>query len=129
MPRTTLLAKNLVHGGVVCTLAVVGTGMPCKTKPYSLSARGCTTRAHQLLSTVVLAVFAIWFPTMAFVVIGFDHCIANMYYGTLGLMLDVPGKDFWYDFMWKNIVPATIGNTFGGAVMVGAFYWYASRFP
>ena len=38
------------------------------------------------------AVLAIWFPTMAFVAIGYDQCTSNMYYGLLGLMLDVPGK-------------------------------------
>mmetsp|Transcript_21206 Transcript_21206/g.46517 ORF Transcript_21206/g.46517 Transcript_21206/m.46517 type:complete len:303 (-) Transcript_21206:490-1398(-) len=80
---------------------------------------------------IVGKVLALWFPTMAFVVIGFDHCIANMYFGTLGLMVDTPGMTFWKDFIWKNIIPATIGNTIGGAVMVGAFYWftYIYQFP
>ena len=82
-----------------------------------------TSRAHRLLSTCVDAVLAIWFPTMCFVVCGFDHCIANMYYGSLGLMLTVPGKHFWYDFIWRSLVPATIGNTIGGFVMVGGAYW------
>ena len=60
---------------------------------------------------------------MAFVAIGYDQCTSNMYYGLLGLMLDVPGKGFWYDLVWRSIIPSTLGNTIGGAIMVGGFYW------
>ena len=72
------------------------------------------------------AVVGIWFPTSTFVTIGYDHCIANMYYLTLGLMLKMEGEDkyFFKDAIWRNIIPATLGNTVGGAAFVGALYWY-----
>eukprot|EP00959_Pyramimonas_sp_CCMP1952_P267536 5593788-Pyramimonas_sp.AAC.1 len=80
-------------------------------------------------TTVVGAVPAIWFPTFTFVAIGFDHCVANMYYLTLGLMLGMEGehKTFLYDAVWRNLVPATLGNILGGALFVGGVYWCVGR--
>jgi formate/nitrite transporter FocA (FNT family) len=54
---------------------------------------------------------------MAFVAIGYEHCIANMYFCTLGLMLGAD-KTFFGDFVWKNLIPVTLGNIFGGAILV-----------
>ena len=31
----------------------------------------------------------------------------------------------WGNFFIANLLPVTIGNIIGGAVMVGAVYWYA----
>mmetsp|Transcript_34440 Transcript_34440/g.75321 ORF Transcript_34440/g.75321 Transcript_34440/m.75321 type:complete len:380 (-) Transcript_34440:166-1305(-) len=72
-------------------------------------------------------VLGIWFPTMAFVAIGYDHCIANMYYLSLGLMLKMEGDDkyFFKDAVWNNLIPATLGNTIGGGFFVGTLYWFA----
>jgi formate/nitrite transporter FocA (FNT family) len=30
----------------------------------------------------------------------------------------------WSGFLFANLLPATIGNIIGGAVMVGAVYWF-----
>ncbi|MBI9101311.1 MAG: formate/nitrite transporter family protein [Spirochaetales bacterium] len=52
-------------------------------------------------------------PVMAFVAIGFEHCIANMFLIPIGLL--VQGASFSDQFsMFVNIVPVTIGNILGG---------------
>lgn len=81
-------------------------------------------------------IFAIFFPIMGFVAIGFEHCIANMYFIPVGLLLPVltnitvpAGVDMasltWGAFFIDNLLPVTIGNIIGGAVFVGMSYWGA----
>lgn len=59
---------------------------------------------------------ACWLPVMAFVVLGYEHCIANMFFIPLGMMqgADVSMSAFLID----NLIPATIGNIVGGALFV-----------
>ena len=82
---------------------------------------------------------AIILPITAFVAAGFEHCIANMYFIPMGLFIKAGanpafwsniGKtaaDFpnltWGNFFLANLLPVTIGNIIGGAVMVGLVYW------
>jgi formate transporter len=85
-------------------------------------------------------IFAIFFPIMAFVALGFEHCIANMFYFPTailfvqkGIVHPVQGMDFntlnWINFLWKNLLPVTIGNIIGGTVFVGMSYWGAYLRP
>ena len=30
----------------------------------------------------------------------------------------------WGNFLWRNLLPATIGNIIGGTLMVGGMYWF-----
>lgn len=91
--------------------------------------------ARQTISKI----FAIFFPIMGFVAIGFEHCIANMYFiptgiflkdwaglHTAGMNLDILG---WGSFLWKNLLPVTIGNIIGGGLFVGMSYWSAYLRP
>jgi len=80
-------------------------------------------------------VVAIVFPISAFVAAGFEHSVANMYFIPLGILLraQVPapaGMDVsalnWSGFV-HNLVPVTLGNIVGGAVMVGLVYWIVYR--
>ncbi|WP_445733763.1 formate/nitrite transporter family protein [Mariniflexile sp.] len=67
-------------------------------------------------------IFAIWLPVMAFVTMGFEHSIANMYFIPLAIF---EGVDItWTTFIVKNLIPATLGNIVGGGVFVGMFYGY-----
>jgi len=84
-------------------------------------------------------ILAIVFPISAFVAAGFEHCIANMYFVPMGILLrqSAPGvfwqkigksaTDFadvtWPNFLAHNLLPVTIGNIIGGAILVGAMYW------
>lgn len=66
-----------------------------------------------------------WLPVMAFVALGYEHCIANMFYLPLGLM---EGADVSIArCITANIIPATIGNIIGGALFVGALHAYLHR--
>ncbi|MCT4616488.1 MAG: formate/nitrite transporter family protein [Marinifilaceae bacterium] len=67
-------------------------------------------------------VLGIWFPVMAFVAMGFEHCVANMFFIPTAML---HGADIsWYDFIVKNLIPATLGNIVGGALFVGCSYWF-----
>lgn len=65
-------------------------------------------------------ILAIWLPVMAFVTIGFEHSIANMYFIPLAIF---EGADItWTTFFIKNLIPATLGNIVGGVLFVGLPY-------
>jgi formate transporter len=81
-------------------------------------------------------IFAIFFPIMAFVALGFEHSVANMFFIPTGILFvqmaivhPVQGMDLnalnWVNFLWKNLFPVTIGNIIGGTVFVGMSYWGA----
>jgi len=90
--------------------------------------------------TTLDKIAAIIFPISAFVAAGFEHSIANMYFIPIGLfikngagpefwsMIGATPADFanvtWYNFLVTNLVPVTIGNIIGGALMVGLVYWF-----
>jgi len=77
-------------------------------------------------------IFAIFFPIMAFVALGFEHSIANMYFIPMGMFLKGAGITVaaldltnltWSNFVARNLFPVTIGNVIGGAFFVGFLYW------
>lgn len=72
---------------------------------------------------VVGKIFGIWFPVMAFVTIGFEHCIANMFFIPLGIFLGAKGVTLNLMFL-NNLIPVTLGNIVGGAIFVACIYWY-----
>lgn len=104
-----ILANVLVCMGVICSLA-----------------------AKDVTGKFIGAFVAVSF----FVICGFEHSIANMYYIPAGLFaLNVPeyaelvkaaGIDTsmltWGNFVLRNLVPVTIGNIIGG-VSLGALLW------
>ena len=67
-------------------------------------------------------ILGIWFPIMAFVAIGFEHSVANMYFIPTGMLYGAGVT--WSQFLLGNLLPVTIGNVIGGAVLVGVVYWY-----
>ena len=81
-------------------------------------------------------------PIAAFVAAGFEHSVANMYFISIGLLIKAddtfvsslnPAPDLsgltWESFLADNLLPVTIGNIIGGAVMVGAVYWFVYLRP
>ena len=67
----------------------------------------------------------LWFPVMAFVAMGYEHSIANMFFIPSGML---QGADVSIaDFVVHNLIPATLGNIAGGAIFVGGLYWYIYR--
>ena len=108
--------------GILCNLLV------CLAIWLAMSARTTTDR-----------ILAIVFPITAFVACGFEHSIANMYFIPIGIFIKnfaspafwaeigKSAADFgnltWGNFVFRNLIPVTIGNIIGGAVLVGATYW------
>mmetsp|Transcript_15047 Transcript_15047/g.21109 ORF Transcript_15047/g.21109 Transcript_15047/m.21109 type:complete len:425 (-) Transcript_15047:304-1578(-) len=67
----------------------------------------------------------IWFPITAFVAIGYEHSVANMFLVPIGLMYGADGgftAESFFHFIGQNLIPVTIGNAIGGAVFVSMLY-------
>lgn len=64
----------------------------------------------------------IWFPIMAFVAMGFEHSVANMFFIPTGIFYGANVS--WSQFFIDNLIPVTIGNIIGGFIFVGMSYWY-----
>lgn len=65
-------------------------------------------------------VMVIVFPITAFVVLGFEHSIANMYLIPIGMLA---GADVGVGAFAANLLPVTLGNIVGGGVFVGLVYY------
>lgn len=78
----------------------------------------------------------LYFPILLFVVAGFEHSVANMFYGTVGLLanstaeyaamaaqsgVDTAALTIGH-FLLGNLLPVTLGNIVGG-LTVGVVYW------
>ena len=85
----------------------------------------------------VSKIIGIYVPVMAFVASGFEHAIANMYFLPFGLLMKANDSVVtasklgsavdhlnWYNVIVNNFIPVTIGNIIGGALFVGAFYYW-----
>lgn len=86
-------------------------------------------------------ILAILFPITAFVALGFEHSVANMYFipaglvlkqspevlaateAVLGQMPDLSNLTL-YGFLVDNLLPVTLGNIIGGTIFVGLAHWF-----
>lgn len=67
-------------------------------------------------------ILASMLPVTLFVISGYEHSVANMFLLPLGKSL---GGDFgMIDIIVKNLIPVTIGNFIGGAVMIPGIYYF-----
>jgi formate/nitrite transporter len=108
-------------------LGILCNGLVCLAVWLTYSARTTTDR-----------ILAIVPPIAAFVAMGFEHSVANMYFIPIGILIRflAPGS-FWGaigrgpdDYtdldaagLIGNLVPVTLGNIVGGTVLVAAVYW------
>ena len=67
----------------------------------------------------------IFWCLFAFITSGFEHSVANMTLLSLSLMVPHP-ETVSLAGLAANLVPVSIGNIIGGAVFVGAAYWFAN---
>lgn len=72
---------------------------------------------------IIGKIFGIWFPIMAFVTLGFEHSVANMFFLPLGMILGAEGVT-WSSIFLNNLIPVTIGNIIGAAIFVACAYWF-----
>lgn len=83
-------------------------------------------------------IFAIWFCIGLFIISGFEHSVANMYFIPAGMI--AAGNDTYvsllgldpscltvFNFIFKNLIPVTLGNIIGGSLFVGVTYWGCYR--
>ncbi len=86
-------------------------------------------------------ILSVILPTTAFVTLGYEHTVANMYFIPLGLILKnhpeviqaatkIAEGTFQVteltlkNYLLRNMFPVTLGNIFGGSVLVGVVYWF-----
>ena len=81
----------------------------------------CAMRTTSDVAKIAL----IFWCLFAFIGAGFEHSIANM--TLLGVALFQPHGDAitWAGYL-QNLVPVTLGNIIGGAVLVAGLYWFSS---
>jgi formate/nitrite transporter len=122
-------SKAVLPFGRAVVLGILCNVLVCLAVWLSFSARTTADR--------ILSVFP---PITAFVAMGFEHSVANMYFIPVGLMIkgDAPPA-FWqaigrtaseypdlslYNFLVVNLLPVTLGNMIGGVILVGLVYWF-----
>lgn len=128
-------AAKVEHGFVsAVALGIMCNVLVCLAVWLCLSARSAGDK-----------ILAILFPITAFVAAGFEHCVANMYFVPKALFLKAwASAEFWQSighsasdyaglswsrFFTKNLLPVTLGNIIGGAVLVGLVYWFVYLRP
>lgn len=129
MGKTGLDFGNALVSGIMCNVLV------CIAVLMSSAAKD-----------IIGKLFSCFFPIMVFVVSGFEHCVANMYYIPAGIMaasnvkyVDKACELYGYtadqihsqltvgSFFGSNLLPVTIGNIIGGGLIVGLGLYYINR--
>ncbi len=123
----TAVAKSSLDFFQAIALGVLCNALVCLAVWLTFSARSTLDK-----------IVAIIFPISAFVAAGFEHSVANMYFIPFGLLIKAFDPEFvarvsekvahlenltWQNFLIHNLIPVTIGNVIGGAVLVAAIYW------
>eukprot|EP01066_Platyproteum_vivax_P014496 Platyproteum_vivax@DN6489_c0_g1_i2.p1 len=67
-------------------------------------------------------VIMLWPPIVCFVMAGFEHSIANLFFIPVGMMYGANVSFFQLIFL--NLIPVIIGNIIGGGFVIGCTYWY-----
>ncbi len=67
-------------------------------------------------------ILALWFPVMLFVLSGYEHVVANMFFIPMGAA--VGAKLDWTAVIVNNMIPVALGNLVGGALFVAMIYWF-----
>ena len=126
LAKTSIAPVTAVISGILCNILV------CLAIVLAGTAKDSIGR-----------IFGIFFPIAAFVVCGFEHCVANMFMIPLGIITAHSSTpEFWqqigvdpmkyadldlYHFIVKNLIPVTLGNIVGGAVCIGLFQRYLTK--
>lgn len=110
--KCSLSIINCIASGILCNILV------CMAVLMALASNSANGK-----------IFACFFVILAFVVSGYEHCVANMYYlnaGWLaGQLYDLGTLSFTQMYI-NNILFVTIGNIIGG-FLVGSTMYYISK--
>lgn len=77
-------------------------------------------------TTVQGKIAAVFLPVMLFVLCGFEHSVANMFYIPAGMLQGAftnAAAPTILEFLLRNLLPVTLGNIIGGACLVGGGYY------
>ncbi|MDX9781678.1 MAG: formate/nitrite transporter family protein [Bacteroidales bacterium] len=126
--KTSLSFTQAFSSGILCNLLV------CLAVWMSYAAKDIAGKS-----------LVIFFPIWLFIASGYEHSVANMYYLSAGLMaktdavfLSQAGTELGIssenlnnltiiNAFTDNLIPVTLGNLVGGALFVGAWYWWAYK--
>ena len=101
--KASLSVMTMIGRGILCNVLVV-------------LAVWMATSSQDIISKI----FACWFPIMLFVLCGFEHSVANMYFIPVGMLL---GANVSVGACVTNLICVTIGNIIGGAIIVPVIYY------
>lgn len=128
MGKVSLSFSKGIVSGILCNILV------CAAVLMAMCAKDITGK-----------LLASFFTIMLFVTAGFEHCVANMYYITAGLLakqnpkyVELAMSAYGYSaeqmenlnltgYFITNLLPVTIGNILGGAVFIGMPLYYLNR--
>ncbi|MBL7153962.1 MAG: formate/nitrite transporter family protein [Phycisphaerae bacterium] len=127
--KVNLTFAQALSRGILCNILV------CLAVWLCFSGRSVTDK-----------VLAIVFPITAFVALGFEHSVANMYFVPAGLVLKQDAQVLSAmtemlgqapdlsrltisGFLTRNLLPVTLGNIIGGGFLVGIVYWFVYLRP
>lgn len=125
--KISISPQTAIASGILCNILV------CIAILMALASRD-----------IVGKIFAIFFPIWAFVIGGFEHCVANMFYIPIGILAKNNAQ---YVEMAKenygitseqlenltvakslnNFIPVTIGNMIGGMLLVGTIVYIVQK--
>ncbi|MDY2698837.1 MAG: formate/nitrite transporter family protein [Lachnospiraceae bacterium] len=126
--KATISFSRAIVSGVLCNILV------CSAVLMALCAKDIAGK-----------LIAVFFTIMLFVVAGFEHCVANMYYIAAGMVaavnpeyMEVAMHEYGYtaeqismlnlqNFLVGNLLPVTIGNIIGGMLFIGLPLLYLNR--
>lgn len=99
--------------------AMVGKGM-CANWLVNLAVFQATTA-----TSTAGKMAGVWMPVTAFVALGLEHSVANMFLLPLGKLC---GADVTWvgDILVGNLLPVCVGNALGAGIFVAGLQWYAS---
>ena len=100
--KSTLTILEALIRGILCNMIVV-------------LAVWMATAAQDIISKI----FACWFPIMLFVLCGFEHSVANMFFIPMGMLL---GANVTIGQLITNLIVVTIGNMIVGAILIPYMY-------
>jgi len=149
------VAAVTVYGGTyslfgnAAAVGAIGTAVAKSTLPFGEALlRGISCNVLVCIAVfmalaakdVAGKIAALFFPIMLFVLSGYEHSVANMYFIPAGILaaknVNYSGAYSaaynpsnlssltWGAMFVKNLIPVTLGNIIGGTGIVGALYWF-----
>lgn len=120
------LTSQAPYNDAITSIATAKTSMSWMTVFLKgVGANWCVCLAVWLAlsgKTLIEKCLGCWLPVMAFVALGYEHSIANMFYLPAGML---QGADITVaKAITANLIPATLGNILGGALLVGCVHSY-----